>query len=527
MVLCLIVGCGNKTGKRRAGKERTRFFRVPRVVTNQGEFIEELTSERRRRWISAISRDDLTEGKRENDRVCSKHFVSGEPAKEWDRFNVDWVPTQNLGHHKLRGDPEKVAERANRAAQRRKRKQEVLEKEISEKRKRVSEPDKPVEEIFQGVAEAPVAADCPSDTSIYSESTSADQEKFGTIATAEPQTSCTKFQDVETQTFAGKTTEAATQTSELEYLFKECKIQPFTETYFDSEDKVRFYTGLPSLDVVITVLGFVEPHIKRKSKTLTPFQELIMVFMKLRLNVPQQDLAYRFDISQSTVSRIFFSWMTVLDGRLSPLIVWPEREELWRTMPKCFEYSFGKRTTIIIDCFEIYIERPSNLLARAQTFSSYKHHNTVKVLIGITPQGSICFVSRAWGGRTSDKHLTENCGLLKNLNPGDLVMADRGFTIEESPIPFQAKLAIPAFTRGKSHLDPVDIERTRGIANVRIHVERVIGLLRQRYTILQSILSIDYLICSDKSESKCPMVEKLIRVCSALTNLTPPIVPFD
>ena len=194
MVLCLIVGCGNKTGKRRAGKERTRFFRVPRVVTNQGEFIEELTSERRRRWISAISRDDLTEGKRENDRVCSKHFVSGEPAKEWDRFNVDWtVPTQYLGHHKLCGDPEKVAERANRAAQRRKRKQEVLEKEISEKRKRVSEPGKPVEEIFQGVAEAPVTADCPSDTSIYSESTSADQEKFGTIATAEPQTSCTKW----------------------------------------------------------------------------------------------------------------------------------------------------------------------------------------------------------------------------------------------------------------------------------------------------------------------------------------------
>ena len=114
------------------------------------------SSEQRRRWISAISRDDLTEGKRENDRVCSKHFVSGEPAKEWDRFNVDWDPTQNLGHHKLRGDPEKVAERANRAAQRRKRKKEVLEKEISEKRKRISEPGKPVEEIFQGVAEAPV-----------------------------------------------------------------------------------------------------------------------------------------------------------------------------------------------------------------------------------------------------------------------------------------------------------------------------------------------------------------------------------
>ena len=45
-----------------------------------------------------------------------------------------------------------------------------------------------------------------------------------------------------------------------------------------------------------------------------------------------------------------------------------------------FSLHLGKKTTIIIECFEVFIERPSNLLARAQTFSNYKHHNTVKVL---------------------------------------------------------------------------------------------------------------------------------------------------
>ena len=59
-----------------------------------------------------------------------------------------------------------------------------------------------------------------------------------------------------------------------------------------------------------------------------------------------------------------------------------------------------KKTTIIIVCFEVFIERPSNL-ARAQTFSNYKQHITTKVLIAITPQGSICFTSKAWGGRTT------------------------------------------------------------------------------------------------------------------------------
>ena len=198
-------------------------------------------------------------------------------------------------------------------------------------------------------------------------------------------------------------------------------------------------------------------------------------------------------------------------------------------MPQFFKYSFGKRTTVIIDCFEIFIDHPSNLLARAQTFSNYKHHNTIKFLIGITPQGTISFVSEAWGGRTSDKFLTENCGFLSNLLPGDLVMADRGFTIQESVWYYHANLSIPAFTKGKNQLDPVDVEKTRGIANVRIHVERVIGYLRQKYTILQSILPIDYVMCDQQlpEHERIPLIDRIVRICSALINPCPPIVPFN
>jgi len=68
-------------------------------------------------------------------------------------------------------------------------------------------------------------------------------------------------------------------------------------------------------------------------------------------------------------------------------------------------YSFGRKVIVAIDCFEIFIERPTNLLARTQTFSNYKNHNTIKILIGITPQGTISYVSEAWDGRTSDKYL--------------------------------------------------------------------------------------------------------------------------
>lgn len=85
-----------------------------------------------------------------------------------------------------------------------------------------------------------------------------------------------------------------------------------------------------------------------------------------------------------------------------------------------------RKCVVIIDCFEVFMERPTNLKARAQTWSNYKHHNTAKFLIGVSLQGSITFISKGWGGRVSDVHLTENCGILENLLPGDLILADSG-----------------------------------------------------------------------------------------------------
>lgn len=61
-------------------------------------------------------------------------------------------------------------------------------------------------------------------------------------------------------------------------------------------------------------------------------------------------------------------------------------------MPMEFRKTFGKHVVVITDCFELFLGRPSNLLARAQTWSQYKHHNTVKFLIGIAPQGFVSYI---------------------------------------------------------------------------------------------------------------------------------------
>ena len=92
MVLCVVVGCSKCTGR----DKDLSFYRLPRVITSTGKQEYELSKKRRAGFLAAISRDDLTETKLENDRICSRHFVSGKPAYLCDVTNPDWLPNGNV-----------------------------------------------------------------------------------------------------------------------------------------------------------------------------------------------------------------------------------------------------------------------------------------------------------------------------------------------------------------------------------------------------------------------------------------------
>ena len=129
----------------------------------------------------------------------------------------------------------------------------------------------------------------------------------------------------------------------------------------------------------MTLFMYVKPHLQNSGKfSLSPFQQLIVTLMRLRLNLPIQDLGYWFQVHASTVLNVLFV-------KFKPLIRWPDRDALSMTMPMAFRKHYLK-CVIIIDCFEFFLDCPTNLLAQVQTFSFYKHHNTVKYLIGVTPQ---------------------------------------------------------------------------------------------------------------------------------------------
>lgn len=124
------------------------------------------------------------------------------------------------------------------------------------------------------------------------------------------------------------------------------------------------------------------------------------------------------------MNKIIKNGVKVMAKALRFLIVWPEKEATIRNMPKVFKRSISyQKTRVIIDCSEIFIKRPTNLLARNITYSNYKHHNTMKFLVGITPCGAVSFLSKCWGGRVSDKKVTLNSGFLDQLEYGDQVIS--------------------------------------------------------------------------------------------------------
>ncbi|XP_056104303.1 uncharacterized protein LOC130083308 [Rhinichthys klamathensis goyatoka] len=306
-------------------------------------------------------------------------------------------------------------------------------------------------------------------------------------------------------------------------LKRELDERKMTEQFLKDDDgKVKYYTGLPTYAIFQVLLCHIMPFLHQGKRKLTPFQMILLTLMRLRLDLPMQHISHIFGVHRATVSAAFQDTLNVLYSRLSPLVHWPDRESLRISMPHQFAETFGNRVAAIVDCFEIFIERPSNLQARAQTFSNYKHRHTLKYLIGITPQGVISFISKGWGGRTSDKRITEESGFLDKLLPGDMVLADRGFDIKESVGLMCAEVKIPAFTKGRQQLDAKDVEETRSIAHLRIHVERVIGQVRNKYKMLSSKIPINMALpCEGET---VVFLDKVVTVCCALTNMCPSVV---
>lgn len=300
----------------------------------------------------------------------------------------------------------------------------------------------------------------------------------------------------------------------------ESSFQPSTTK---NTKKLTYYTGLPNLSIVLLILQRMDAYLTSIRITkLNNFQKLLITLMKLRLNCDFTHLSYLFDVRLATVSSLFKSVMIGFEYAFSDFIYWPQRIHLEAKMPSEFKLRFGNKVAVIIDCFEIGIEKPTMMNAQVKTFSSYKGKNTVKYLLGITPHGSISFLSRGYGGKASDKFITEDCGMLDKLSAGDIVLADRGFKIHELVAAKGASLVIPDFKqRNTTQLTPHQVENTRGIAHVRIHVERVIASIRNKFKLTQGPIPMTML---QETYEDAALIDYIMRSACILVNLCDGIV---
>lgn len=297
--------------------------------------------------------------------------------------------------------------------------------------------------------------------------------------------------------------------------------------YFRGNDKkTLFYTGLPTWKLLDHLFKLIEPFLPEHGNAkLSPFQMFVLTLMKLRLNLLFTDLAYRFQIQVSTASNYFHRCLYILYKKFfgSKLIYWPDDQYLIVNTPSYFRSQFKDLITVVVDCFEIFIERSSVLRALAQAWSTYKHHVTIKFLIGISMSGAIIFISPAFGGRASDKEITLKSGFLGHLKENNLVLADKGFLVEDDINAAGASLRMPCFVKNVTQLDPVDVEHTRETANLRIHVERLISVLRQKFNICSDLAPMSAI--SKKNDLyHNDLYDKIVYVCCCLVNLCPPTI---
>lgn len=287
------------------------------------------------------------------------------------------------------------------------------------------------------------------------------------------------------------------KTEECEKLKKQLEIERFGINRFSNDNSIiNFYTGFNTYMSFITFFNCIKPaaqnmqsayykssetiNLTGRKRSMLLIDELFMFLCRLRAGLLEQDLSVRFNCSKATISRKIITWANFLYIVLGSIPLWLPKCEIQRLMPEEFKSLYPK-TRIVIDCTEIRIQKPSSLVFNSQSYSNYKGTNTFKCLLGVAPHGVITFISSLYTGCMSDVEITRLSGLLDLLEPGDDVMADKGFTIKKILSERGITLNIPHFLSSKRQFTVQEVEDIENIAKLRIHIERMNRRIKENH----------------------------------------------
>nr|CAI5855177.1 unnamed protein product [Callosobruchus analis] len=207
----------------------------------------------------------------------------------------------------------------------------------------------------------------------------------------------------------------------------EKRLTSFSFDEIKNDDKlINMYTGLPNAYIFEATYSLFENMLLNYVQGWTlgkiaKRDQFLLTLMKLRLNPLHNDLACRFNVSQGTVTNVVSTWIDALHEILFCQLMKsiPTRNKNKQCMPACFSSFTNCR--IVLDCTEVKCARPSSLEKQRFTYSSYKHFNTVKGLVGVAPNGVITFISELYPGSVSDKKIVQDSAILNKMSSGDLI----------------------------------------------------------------------------------------------------------
>ncbi|KAK9882585.1 hypothetical protein WA026_022211 [Henosepilachna vigintioctopunctata] len=266
---------------------------------------------------------------------------------------------------------------------------------------------------------------------------------------------------------------------------KECtQIMFRIENLKNKPDQVQFYTGFNNYNHFIFVFNLFGDEVNnlkyypsmksaRGKHALSPCNQFYLTMIKLRRNVCNKELSFHFNISKSSVSKYFITWINYLYNKLKAINIWAPKEVIDDNL------RFRDKTnncTIIIDCTETKLQKPQNPVSQQATYSKYKSANAMKVLVGISNSGSVIFISEAYGGSISDRQLFEKCGIINLLQKGDIILCDCGFNIQDLVSHMDVTVNMPQFLKKVcNQFEPHQLRKSKKLSSELINVERVIG----------------------------------------------------
>ncbi|KAL5006306.1 hypothetical protein ScPMuIL_015112 [Solemya velum] len=302
---------------------------------------------------------------------------------------------------------------------------------------------------------------------------------------------------------------SAVQTDSRPQLEKETQTasKGITANDYQFNDKLfHRYTGLENynnFDMVFTSFGSSVMNMSYYYG-FQPVKELrdqfFLTLLKLRMNRLNWELADMFKITEKEVTNIFVTWVNFIYFHMKDLDWWPSRELVHYYAPTDFRRKFSS-TRVIVDGTEMPLKKAKQPIVQQATYSTYKNRNTVKALVGVTPGGLVSYISDIYGGSASDRQICERSTLMRCMDSGDSIMADKGFNVQDLFIPCNVTVNLPAFFKKKNRMSGREVVKDRKIASKRVHVERIIGLAKT-FKILSCPFSIadapisDAIICS-------------------------------